>query len=284
MSAARDVGETLALCERQPPEMRLANTTDVTYPYRHRNPGGSDLARRVRDLLRSRLLHEEFGEDRLPDDEQLMREYRAGRGVIRSALSALQNEGLIERKQGVGTFPVRVSNRHQLIDANGLGASLSCSSLRMSSRLVTKAEVPASPELARELRVAPGATCLAIDVVTSIGGTPAVILTSYLADSDVGQQVCEFLRVGVWAGDWYDALEQAGLRALKRTVLIEAVLVDELISPFLAVPVGHPSIRFQRRLCLGPSDTPEYGFSYCRSDLVTFEVNDHLPEQEGSYL
>lgn len=78
-----------------------------------------------------RLSDAEFSGGRLPDEEQLMREYRVG-GDIRAALTALQNEGLIERKQGVGTFSLGSVDRHPMIGSNVPGTSLHSSSRRLS--------------------------------------------------------------------------------------------------------------------------------------------------------
>src|SRR5690349_868958 len=49
-----------------------------------------DHARRVRDLIRSRILESEFPVgSRLPDEPQLMDEYNVGRNVVRAALAQL---------------------------------------------------------------------------------------------------------------------------------------------------------------------------------------------------
>jgi GntR family transcriptional regulator len=277
-------GETLALPHGPRPETMVADTDAVSYPHPRRNPGGAHRGRRVRDLLRSRLLAGEFGLERLPDDEHLMKEYHVGRGAIRTALSALQREGLIDRKQGAGTFPICSKAQHRLVHANGLGASISTPWLRMASRLVAVEDISASPEVARELGTEVGARCLAVDSVTSIDDSPAVVLTSYLADPDACDRVRSVVGAGLWSGDWYDALAQADLVAERRDVVLEAVAVDELIAPFLGVAVGVPAMRFQRRLSLGPERVREYGFSYCRGDLVAFTINDRPRVPEGSHL
>lgn len=232
------------------------------------------MARRIHDLLRSRLLAGEFGLDRLPDDGQLMREYRVGRSAIRAALSALQRDGLIERKQGTGTFARSLKARHRLVNANGFQASISPAASRVSTLLLAAEEQRAPAEVARELGLEPGARCLAVDCLTSIDGEPAVVLTSYLGHEGARDRVTDVLASGIWSGDWYDALGAAGLRPRRREVTVEAVALGELVAPLLDVAVGTPAIRFQRHLWLGETEIPEYGFSYNRGDLITFLVND----------
>jgi len=232
------------------------------------------VARRVHDLLRSRLLAGEFGADRLPDDEQLMREYQVGRSAIRAALGALQRDGLIERKQGTGTFARNPKASHRLVHANGFDASIACPTSRLSSLLLSVEELRAPAEVARELGVERGARCLAVECVTSLDGEPAVVLTSYSCHEQAWDAMTEAIAPGIWPGDWYYVLDQAGLRPRRREVTVEAVALGELVAPLLEVEGGTPAMRFQRHLWLGEEQIPEYGFSYCRGDLMTFLINE----------
>lgn len=240
---------------------------------RQRFPGGTHLARRVRDLLRSRLLAGEFGFDRLPDDERLMRDYQVGRNVIRTALSALQADGLIERKQGTGTFARCPKAHHRLEHTSGLTGSIPAAWMRVGTRLMAMDEIQAPVELARNLDVPPGTTCLAIDALVSVDGLPAIAQTSYLADVAARERLRVVIAPGVWPGDWYAALGQAGLAPTRREVLVEAVVVDELVAPLLGVAPGAPAMRFERRLRLGPDGVAEFGFAYCRGDLFSFQLD-----------
>lgn len=246
----------------------------ATVQQRTRHPQLPHRARRVRDLLRSRLLDEEFSGGRLPDEAHLMLEYQVGRGAVRSALAELQREGLIERTQGAGTFPILCKARHRLEQAHGIGFSVASSRTRMATRIVSSQEVAAPADLARHLNVDPGSTCLVVDTVSSIDGTPAVALTSYVADRTAEQRLTEFVRAGSWDGDWYDALAAVDLRPRHREVLVEAVAVDELVAPLLGLRVGAPVMRFERRLLLGDDLVAEYGSSYCRGDLLVFAMTD----------
>lgn len=225
-------------------------------------------------MLRSQLLASEFGGERLPDEADLMHEYGASRNVVRSALAELQRERLIDRKQGAGTFPIGPKWRHSLVEAHGLASSIDSSQLRMVTRAVGVERISAPPVLARELDVEPGADCIAFDMVTTIDGRPAVLLTSYVVDGPEGARIVDVVQRGIWAGDWYNALAEAGLPPVDRQLLIEAVAVDALVAPHLDTPVGAPVIRCERRLQLGDARVREYGFSLCCGDLVAFGVQD----------
>lgn len=74
----------------------------------HRSP--MPLRAQVEDLLRNLVLQTEYQKGALlPDEMTLAAQLGVSRGTIRSGISKLVFEGVLERKAGVGT---RVSNRH----------------------------------------------------------------------------------------------------------------------------------------------------------------------------
>lgn len=228
----------------------------------------------MRDLIRARLLESDDDSRRLPDESQLQVEYRVGRNAVRAALAELQREGLISRTQGAGTFPVLRKTRHTLEEAHGVAHSIVSPHTRVSSRALSVEHLPAPAVVAARLDVHPGTPCLAVDIVTTIDGKPALVLTSYLADPVARANVAEIVRHGHWTGDWYDVLTAAGLEPRRRDVLVEAVPADELLAPHLQLSVGAPIMRFERRLVLGDDHVREYGFSSCRGDVLVFAMSD----------
>jgi GntR family transcriptional regulator len=231
-------------------------------------------ARRVRDLIRSRLLDGEFSINRLPDEATLMAEYRASRNVVRTALAELAREGLVTRVQGAGTFAVVYKTRHTLQGAKGLNRSVSDAGARTTSRLVAVEEVAAPLGVALRLGAEAHTACLVVDIVADVDDEPAMFLTSYLADPGARRVVSEAIGVGRWEGDWYDLLTGVGLVPTQRDVVAEAAGVDPFIAPHVGLAVGDPVMRFERRLLLGPEAVPEYGFSFCRGDRFSFAVRD----------
>ncbi|MFC1959163.1 GntR family transcriptional regulator, partial [Chloroflexota bacterium] len=66
-----------------------------------RNPSLTDQAK---SYLKDRILNDEFEDGRIPSETELADELQVSRTTIRDALSRLENEGAIYRKQGAGTF------------------------------------------------------------------------------------------------------------------------------------------------------------------------------------
>ncbi|MCP4423651.1 MAG: GntR family transcriptional regulator [Chloroflexi bacterium] len=66
-----------------------------------RTPSLTDQAK---SYLKERILNNEFEDGRIPSETLLADELQVSRTTIRDALSRLENEGAIYRKQGAGTF------------------------------------------------------------------------------------------------------------------------------------------------------------------------------------
>ena len=66
-----------------------------------RNPSLTD---QTKSYIKDRILNDEFDDGRIPSETELADELQVSRTTIRDALSRLENEGAIFRKQGAGTF------------------------------------------------------------------------------------------------------------------------------------------------------------------------------------
>src|SRR5258708_5499305 len=100
-------------------------------------------ARRVRDLLRAAIVHEEFPVGALPGEAELMLSFSASRQVIRDALALLREEGLVKRVQGTGTFSIASKVRHSFSHLHGPEAGLE----RVSHRIMAVSKEVAAPRV-----------------------------------------------------------------------------------------------------------------------------------------
>ena len=62
------------------------------------------LTEQVKANLKARITRGDFAEGKIPAENELATELRVSRTTVRDALSRLEHEGTIYRKQGAGTF------------------------------------------------------------------------------------------------------------------------------------------------------------------------------------
>ena len=72
------------------------------------------LTEQVKANLKTRIIQGDFADGKIPAENELATELRVSRTTVRDALSRLEHEGTIFRKQGAGTFV----NEPCVIDGN----------------------------------------------------------------------------------------------------------------------------------------------------------------------
>ena len=218
----------------------------------------------LRELLRGRMVN---GSDwsRLPSEPELCARFRESRNVVRDALTLLKQEGLIERRQGRGTFAMISRPAHLGARMYFVGDDLEASTSSFETLAIEPMAAPA--DVADRLEVLPGSTLVSVQRRTWINRIPFSLQTSLLPIS-----------LGSWlldqppTGEWYAELEAAGLRLGGADQVFEATIADPYVSELLLVEPGAPLLLFERLLLLDDGRPVELGFVRCRGDRLAVQV------------
>ena len=150
-----------------------------------RSPSLTD---QVKAHLKERIVDGEFDEGRIPPETELAGELGVSRTTVRDALSRLEQEGAIWRKQGAGTFVnqagLQIKSRleemwayEDVLEAHGYTPAV---------RVLRVDREAADASLAESLHIAPGDTVVTIEklflenrrpVVFTINRIPGELLT-----------------------------------------------------------------------------------------------------------
>lgn len=138
------------------------------------------LRAQVERLLRELVRRPEYQKGALlPDEMALAAQLGVSRGTVRSGISKLVFEGVLERKAGVGT---RVSSRHL---ESGIRAwrsftrEMASKGIKVENFQVNYREGEASPDAALALQLEPGTKLWRLDRVRGWDGKPALQTTSW---------------------------------------------------------------------------------------------------------
>ncbi len=193
--------------------------------------------------------------DQLPSENELAAQLGISRPTLREALLNLEQDSLVVRRHGVGTFVAPGYDSRLESGLERLESVLDLAArqgLRVRCTALEVDEIPADPELAAKLRIPPGAPVTSVQRVIQVGKSSAaymldIVPTSILSPADVDDtfngSVLDLLRdkqdldvaqavADIVALDADSALAgKLGLEAGQALLLLEEVLYDEEGTP-----------------------------------------------------
>lgn len=140
------------------------------------------LYEQVADLLRKDIRSGVFDSSKkLPTEGELAEKYGISRITVRHAVSELVQEGLVERKQGKGTF-ICQAVMHKPISHSSLSFTELCemNGKIPGSKLISAGiQVPENPRVISMMELAPGEEVVTLFRVRLADNIPCVLETSY---------------------------------------------------------------------------------------------------------
>ena len=233
-----------------------------------RNPSLTD---QVKAHIRQQIVDDEFEGGRIPPETELASELGVSRTTVRDALTRLENEGAIYRRQGAGTFVnergLQIKSRleeiwsyEDVLDDHGYTPSV---------RIVSRDEAPADPTTAEVLDLDESDTVLTIEKLFLEDDKPVILTwnripSRLLVDTDDRQDD---------ATPVYEFLEHHADRALAYYVSeIVPVTLDGVVAEALGAQPGTPAISFEEVGYDQDNEPVLRATSYFRDDLLRFRL------------
>jgi GntR family transcriptional regulator len=233
-----------------------------------RSPSLTD---QVRTNLKSRILANEFDDDRIPSETSLADELGVSRTTIRDALGRLEIEGVIYRKQGAGTFVNRpgLRIRSPLEEIWSYEALLEAHGYTPSIKILSVETITAGEKAAAELDLEGGEQLLVVEklfledrepVILAQNHIPVKFLTMKYQEQDLRAPVFEFL-------ENYGGQHLSYYLSELVPVMADKMLIDRLRLPGPAALLNLEEV--------GYNDLNEpilKAYSYFRDDLLRLRL------------
>ncbi len=208
--------------------------------------------------------------DRMPSETALSAEYGLAPGTVRQALSALVDDGLLERFHGRGTFVRRPSFDRSLFrffrfrDASG--------EWRIpESRILKRSVEPAPSHIARQLRIKDGEPAISMSRLRLLNEAPVLAEEIWLPKARFGAFLdLSESAIGPLLYPVYDA--QCGQLVARAEETLTAEPASRETARLLRIDTGAPVIVIDR-LAKGFDDTPlEWRRSKGRADQFHYHT------------
>ena len=152
-----------------------------------RNPSLTDQAKAH---IKQQILEKQFEEDRIPSETDLAEALGVSRTTIRDALSRLENEGVIYRKQGAGTFVNRPGLRikSRLEEIWSYKAVLEDHGYVPSTRVLNVRTLPANRSMTAELDLRPDQSLIVVEKLFLENDLPVILAVNHIPQQLIEQE------------------------------------------------------------------------------------------------
>ncbi|MEW2506076.1 GntR family transcriptional regulator [Amycolatopsis sp. NPDC047767] len=231
----------------------------------------AERARQIADVLRQRITAGAFDDGPLPDEHTLGTQLGATRNAVREALGLLRAEGLVERRQGVGTLVVHPKYGHGLDRLAGLAEALDGYG-DVVNEVRSAAIVTPPPAIAERLALVPGAPVVHLERLRRLGGAPLSLDTTYLT-ADIGVPLLDHDLAG---RDLFALIEETSGRRLGRAdVVVHAVTAGPDTAALLDITPGTAVFALDRLTHLDDGRPVDAETLHIRADRLTLRATLH---------
>ena len=208
--------------------------------------------------------------EKLPSEDELAARYGVSRMTVRQGITDLIDEGLLYRRQGVGTFVAqlhverdhsRLTNFFEISKMNGV---------QVSERILKLEVIPAKLQVAKALSLPEGEFVICIKTLRFTENVPVTIHEAYVPHRLFSQLLQEDL--DSMTRDLWGFYEREGYKVKRAVQRLEARQADEEMASILLVDIGTP-VLYKERILYADDGTPiEFLYCYNRGDMYSLTV------------
>lgn len=231
-----------------------------------RNPS---LTEQVKAHLKERILDGDFAEGRIPAESDLAADLGVSRTTVRDALSRLEQEGAIYRRQGAGTFVNQpgLQIKSRLEEIWSYEKVLRDHGYTPSVRLLGMERAPAGPALAADLGIAAGDDVLVMEKLFLEDDIPVILTSNRIPAAYLDEAEAD------GAAPVYDLLAAHSDRRLGYYLSeIVPVALTGRDAARLEVAEGTPAISFEEIGFDQDNEPVVHATSFFRDDLLRFRL------------
>jgi GntR family transcriptional regulator len=224
----------------------------------------------VRDALRTQIMDGALGShEKMPSEQQMTVMFGVSRITIRQALKELENEGLIFRVHGKGTFVSKPKAFQDLTTLQSFGEAMHPQGYETYSKLIAIKEIEADPQVTLRLKLSSNETIVEIKRIRYLNREPMSYETSYFPIA-IGRKLS---REDLSTQDILVILENTyRIDVGHADLVLGAHLADENQARLLNVECGSPMLHIERLTTAADGSPLMYEHLFHRGDAYRYTV------------
>ena len=228
----------------------------------------------LENVLREKITSGAYnGGERMPTEIELIEQYNVSRITVRQALQALAEDGLIERRQGRGTYVAeRKSKKRKFSGTIHLTGSLDeliAMGMDTPVKVLEMNRVEADAHEAELLQIKPGTPIYRLKRLRMNENKPFGLIINYLPE-EIGSRLTV---AELSSGALLHTIEsKLGYHLETAEQEIKAELADPYVAGLLDVRVGTALLSIERTVYTDKGVPVEYVHTLYRSDLYGYSV------------
>jgi GntR family transcriptional regulator len=231
---------------------------------RHRD-GILPLHHQLYVALKTRLTNGTFAPDQpIPGEHQLAERFGMSRVTVRRTLKRLEDEGLIDRRPGVGTFPKRPTAAPKRSQHMSYYDYVAASSRLHEGKILEYAHIPTPPFLLEFAGFGP--VVLKLTRLSSLKLHVSHLLHTYVP-ADIAQNIS---KKDIKNRSMLELLKKSGIEAATSELTIGATAAGAEEAQLLEVAVGAPLLEAVRVSFAADGQPIEYNHILSRVDLFAY--------------
>ncbi|KRB99954.1 GntR family transcriptional regulator [Hydrogenophaga sp. Root209] len=234
------------------------------------------LYEQIKEILRARVLDGTYKpHEQMPSESEMMAAFNVSRITVRQALSDLQNEGLVFRIHGKGTFVAKPKAFQDLGKLQGFGEAMRQMGYETFARVVSMRTVVPSAQVQERLQLAKRARVTELQRLRFLNREPISLDITYLPVA-IGSRLA---KEDLASRDVFVILENDyGMSLGHADLQIGSTLADERLAGQLQVEEGSPVLVIERTTHTSDGTPIDYEHLYYRGDAFQYKVRvDRVP-------
>lgn len=224
----------------------------------------------IETILRRKIQTGEFSPGGpLPSEDALKDEYEVSRITVRQALSLLEQDGLIVRQRGRGTF---VSEKARMVESTKLTGyieDLIFMGVQTTAKVLDLNMIEAPENIKDHLRLDGPTQVLRIEKIRFVEGDPFSYVLNYLPP-EISQNINPDL---LTEKPLLIILEEdLGIKTDEAIQTVEATVADTHVAPLLDIRVGDPLLKAERTVFDRTQSPVEHVSALYRADKYVYRV------------